>query len=383
MVRTKVLGLIILSCAIMTCKPAKAFWPVMDFSEVPVIISKVTTALDALAENKEQLMKMNGALEAMGKSIDNIAQFGQDLRGLTKDIQDVANNTVDGVNENLGTDIEIPESVNNGFTVTNEALGDGLGDIVNQTQDTLKFGEDIIDESASGIDTAQKGANQANEGLKKLEEKNEEEKAKREEKQSQTEEPVEEEEEEEEIAEDTNDIMKEEIMVNIDAFESESKQLIAQMNDVLDTAINTLNKSAQNTQKLLDNLGQTVRATEQLEESDKEALLQRIEKLKTQHRNISDKTIAIVENAKETYNQEYEDKLIDGLVNYRNTVEMYLRGDISKEIVIKKGEELKLAVKQIDTTIDKETLEMQNQETENIKKEIKAIAAEIGAKKKR
>ena len=211
------------------------------------------------------------------------------------------------------------------------------GDIVNQTQDTLKFGEDIIDESASGIDTAQKGANQANEGLKKLEEKNEEEKAKREEKQSQTEEPVEEEEEEEEIAEDTNDIMKEEIMVNIDAFESESKQLIAQMNDVLDTAINTLNKSAQNTQKLLDNLGKTVRATEQLEESDKEALLQRIEKLKTQHRNISDKTIAIVENAKETYNQEYEDKLIDGLVNYRNTVEMYLRGDISKEIVIKKA----------------------------------------------
>ena len=304
--RTKVLGIVALSCAIVISSPAKAFWPVFDFGEVPVIVSKVTTAFEALSENKEQLMKMNGALDAMGKSIDNIAQFGQDLRGLTEDIQDVVNNTVDGINENSGADIKVPESINNGLTITNDALGDGLEDIIDKTQETLKPGEDILEEGASGIDNAQKGANQVNEGMKKLEEKNEEEK-----KQSQTDEAIEEEEEEEEIAEESRDIIKEEIIVRIDEFESESKKIIAQMNDVLDTGINTLNKSAQNTKKILDNLGKSIKETEQLNESDKEILIQRIEKLKMQHQNVSDKTIAIVENAKESYNQEYENKLID------------------------------------------------------------------------
>lgn len=396
MVKAKILSIIVLSGAIVTNQPAKAFWPVMDFGEVPEIISNVSTSMSALSETKAQMTEMKNALQAMGQSIDNIAQFGQDLRNTVSNIQDVANSAVDGLNENLGTDMEIPEDVNKGLDATNDALGGELNDIINDTQNIINQGEDYIDKGSSGIDDAQEAAKKADEGMQKVNAKNEEEKAKREEekkkkeqeeaekqKQEQATEPVEEEEEEEEIAEnEAMLIQQEEILGNIEAFEEDSKQVIAQMNDVLDTAISTLNKSSQSTNKILDRLEKSIKTTEQLEDKDKEDLVQKVASLRIKCQNMSDRTIALIENAKESYNIECQNKLIDGISNYKKTIESYFRGDASKDEVLKKGEELKIAFAEIDTSIDKKTLEQQRKATEDIKNDLKAIVAEINVKKR-
>lgn len=394
MVKAKILSVIVLSGAIVTNQPAKAFWPVMDFGEVPEIISNVSTSMSALSETKAQMTEMKNAFQAMGQSIDNIAQFGQDLRNTVSNIQDVANSAVDGLNENLGTDIEIPEDVNNGFDATEGALGGELNDIINDTQNIINQGEDYIDKGSSGIDDAQETAKKADEGMQKVNAKNEAEKAKREEekkkkeqeeaeKQETATEPVEEEEEEEEIAEnEAMLIQQEEILGNIEAFEEDSKQIIAQMNDVLDTAISTLNKSSQSTNKILDRLEKSIKTTEQLGDKDKEDLVQKVASLRIKCQNMSDKTIALIENAKESYNIECQNKLIDGISNYKKTIESYFRGDTSKDEVLKKGEELKVAFAEIDTSIDKKTLEQQRKATEDIKNDLKAIVAEINVKKK-
>ena len=288
MVKNKLFKFVILTCAIISNKPAQAFWPVMDFGEVPQIVSSFTTASSSLKENIGQLTELKDAVKAMGDKIDNLAQFGQDLRSTVTDIKDVATDTVDGVNENLGTDIEIPESVNKGFEMTNDVLGDGLNDVINDTQNTLNTGENLIDKGNSGITSFQSATKKADEGMKKLEEKNEAEKAKREQKkqEQQKTEPVEEEEEEEEIPDASVSDSQEDIIANLEAFEEDSKQIIARMNDVLDTSISTLNKSAKSTDKILENLERAVKETEQLEQSDKDILTKKIADLRIKQQNL-------------------------------------------------------------------------------------------------
>ncbi len=379
MVKTKILSVVILGCTIMMYKPAKAFWPVMDFGEVPEIVSSVNTAIGSLSEAKSQIMEMKKTLDAIGQSINNIAQFGQDLRNTISDIQEVANNAIDGINENLGTNIEIPEKINDSFDATNNALDNNLNNLIDETESILNKGNEYIDKGSSGIDSVQKASQKADEGMQKLNAKNEVEKAKRE----QASEEIEEEEEEEEVADDEElFLQKEEIIDNITAFEDESKQVIAQMSDVLDTAINTLNQSSKRTNEILDNLEKSIKASEQLEIKDKENIAQKVADLKNKYQNVADKSVILIENAKENYNTEYQNKLIDEIQGYKNIVESYFRGDASKEDVIKKGKELKMTYSQIDINIDKEVLKQQQKATEEIKKELKAIASEVEAKKK-
>lgn len=395
MVKSKLFKCVILSCAIISYKPAQAFWPVMDFGEIPEIVSNVTTSSASLNQNIGQLIELNDALKAMGTSIDNLAQFGQDLRNTVSNIQDVTNSAVDGANEISGADIETPEIINNGFDTTNDLLGEGLDGVINDTQDALNTGENMIDQGNSGITSFQETAKKADEGMKKLEEKNEAEKAKREKKKQeeekakqqeqnqQTTEPVEEEEEEEEIPDNSEtEGLQEEIMANIEAYEEDSKQIIAQMNDILDTSINTLNKSAKKIDEILENWENSVKETEQLEQNDKDILSKKIADLRIKQQNLSDKRIALIENAKENYNAECQSKLLDGISNYKKAIESYFRGDITKENLTKQGEDLKTVMVQMDTLIDKDTIAQQRKEFNNIKEEMQAIALEINKKKK-
>lgn len=384
MVKSKILSLIVLGSAIIACEPAKAFWPVIDFGEVPGMVSSVSTGMGSLSGTVSQLNEMNDAFKAMGQSIDNIAQFGQDLRSTVTNIQDVANDAVDGVNENLGPDIKIPDDVNKGLNSANDALGDGLDSVINKTQDSINKSNEYIDKGSQNIVKAQDAAKKADEEMQKLNEKNEAEKAKREqEKQKQASEPVEEEEEEEEIPENEElYLQQEEIIGNIEAFEEECKQVIAQMNDVLDTAINTLNKSSQKTNNILDKLEKSIAETEQLEPEDKAEITQKVADIRVKYQNMADRAVILVENAKENYNAEYQNKLMDGISNYKKTIESYFRGDVSKDEVLKKGEELKLTFAQINTSIDQEMLEQQKKISEGIKTDLKAVVAEIAAKKK-
>lgn len=395
MVKSKLFKCVILSCAIISYKPAQAFWPVMDFGEIPEIVSNVTTSSASLNQNIGQLIELKDALKAMGTSIDNLAQFGQDLRNTVSNIQDVTNSAVDGANEISGADIETPEIINNGFDTTNDLLGEGLDGVINDTQNALNTGEKMIDKGNSGITSFQETAKKADEGMKKLEEKNEAEKAKREKKKQeeekakqqeqnqQTTEPVEEEEEEEEIPDNSEtEGLQEEIMANIEAYEEDSKQIIAQMNDILDTSINTLNKSAKKIDEILENWENSVKETEQLEQNDKDILSKKIADLRIKQQNLSDKRIALIENAKENYNAECQSKLLDGISNYKKAIESYFRGDITKENLTKQGEDLKTVMVQMDTLIDKDTIAQQRKEFNNIKEEMQAIALEINKKKK-
>ena len=395
MVKSKLFKCVILSCAIISYKPAQAFWPVMDFGEIPEIVSNVTTSSASLNQNIGQLIELNDALKAMGTSIDNLAQFGQDLRNTVSNIQDVTNSAVDGANEISGADIETPEIINNGFDTTNDLLGEGLDGVINDTQNALNTGEKMIDKGNSGMTSFQETAKKADEGMKKLEEKNEAEKAKREKKKQeeekakqqeqnqQTTEPVEEEEEEEEIPDNSEtEGLQEEIMANIESYEEDSKQIIAQMNDILDTSINTLNKSAKKIDEILENWENSVKETEQLEQNDKDILSKKIADLRIKQQNLSDKRIALIENAKENYNAECQSKLLDGISNYKKAIESYFRGDITKENLTKQGEDLKTVMVQMDTLIDKDTIAQQRKEFNNIKEEMQAIALEINKKKK-
>ena len=160
------------------------------------------------------------------------------------------------------------------------------------------------------------------------------------------------------------------------------KNVIAQMNDVLDTAINTLNKSSQKTNNILDKLEKSIVETEQLEPEDKAEITQKVADIRVKYQNMADRAVILVENAKENYNAEYQNKLMDGISNYKKTIESYFRGDVSKDEVLKKGEELKLTFAQIDTSIDQEMLEQQKKISEGIKTDLKAVVAEIAAKKK-
>ena len=553
-------------------KPAYAFWPVFDFGEIIPIVQNVTTTVDSLSAAKEQLAQLEGALKAIGESIDTINQFSQELQKSIGNITSIVNDVQGTMNLVPGVDVDL-SSVTDTLNEANNIQSGLANDLASQTNSVLETAEDLNKQVSSGIDSAQqgahqaqdfldknqggckegeecgekdkakedkekteeekpkkdfwdkvnekseqvsglvddankaldaadktglidtseirdtmndinnkqegltdltnkgkegadnlkdewdkaeeeglwdqlkdkytgegsgnlmdklnkatedlgnvaenldgalddvddmgvidtggvrdtikdidkkqgdavKGANKAEEGYNKAKDKYNDYKAKKKEKKEKEKqeqenggnEPVEEEEEEEEIPDVVDEAVKDELQAGFDAVKEESLKVAEQVNDAFDASIRSLNKTAQDSLKVFDRLEEVIAKTKDISPADKKEFSARLIELKKEQQRVSDRALAVTEAAKDNYNQEYQEKIADGINNYEKVVDGYVLGNISAAEVSAAGEKLKQDIAAIDVMPDKSVLAEISRDEKTLRDNFSRLAEDI------
>ncbi len=151
---------------------------------------------------------------------------------------------------------------------------------------------------------------------------------------------IEEEEEEEEVSEDEIQLKIDAIRENISLILSESNALNIQLNDLIDMSLNSIHKNFDYNQEKMAEMEYVINRAKNIEDEDKESLLKDLEKIKQKQQEISTKFINVIEAVKDGYNQEYNNKIVDGYRNYEKVAVAYVKGDITKKEMKDAGENL-------------------------------------------
>ena len=263
---------------------------------------------------------------------------------------------------------------------------DGALDDVDE-MDVIDTGgiRDTIEDVDKKQGDAVKGANKAEEGYNKAKDKYNDYKAKKKEKKEKQEqeqenngnEPVEEEEEEEEIPDVVDEAVKDELQAGFDAVKEESLKVAEQVNDAFDASIRSLNKTAQDSLKVFDRLEEVIAKTKDIAPADKKEFSARLIELKKEQQRVSDRALAVTEAAKDNYNQEYQEKIADGINNYEKVVDGYVHGNISAAEVSAAGEKLKQDIATIDVMPDKSVLAEINRDEKTLRDNFSRLAEDI------
>lgn len=188
-------------------------------------------------------------------------------------------------------------------------------------------------------------------------------------------EDVEEEEEEEEISEEAS--LGQDLKEALQSAHQKSEKIYIQFNDMLDMNINTLNTNAAENDKVFEQLINGIYSAKKIPENAKEEFRIRLDGLKKTYRKIADRNIILVETIKSNYAKEYKEKVEDNIKNYDRLIDMYIRGDASKEDVLKAGEKIKKEVEAFNLQIDKEAKKEIENDMKNAKKELEDLVKDI------
>lgn len=188
-------------------------------------------------------------------------------------------------------------------------------------------------------------------------------------------EAVEEEEEEEEISEEAS--IGTEIKEALKSAQEKNEKIYTRFNDMLDMQINRLNTNAAENDKAFDTLIDGIYNAKKISEDEKEGFKERLINLKKQHRNIADRNIILIENAKSNYAKEYKEKIADSIENYNKVIDMYIRKDASKEDVLKKGEDIKKLVSSFSIRIDEAAKKDINTDIKKAQQELNTLVKDI------
>ena len=282
-------------------QPAKAFWPVFDFSEIVPVYSQVSTGINQLKSLKEQLKELEETFKALGKEVANIAAFAKDI---SNTVASAANMVAEGanlLNENLGTNITLGEKAQDLASKVSKANKEVATAVKGATENIAKGTKDV-GKISKGINELSELKTKSDKFMKENSsylDPNDPDPSQDESNSTPTTEPVEEEEEEEEITEDEEAQTIEAIKENIDFALKESKSLNVQFNDVLDISMNTIYQNIASNNKTIDNMIFVINKAENLTEEDKTTVKKEIESIKQRQETLSVNLVDIINGMKE------------------------------------------------------------------------------------
>ena len=331
-------------------KPAKAFWPVFDFTEIIPVYSQVSTGVDQLKNLKEQIKELEETLKSIGKGVNNLSSFAKDISDFVDDVSKAVDNATSVVNENLASNNKIEENMEDLAGDVADANGE-LANSVTESANDIILGENNNGRLAEprGERLSIKIAPQTDieEGI------------------------LIEEEEEEEVSKEEERAQIEKINETINFALEEGKAISIQFNDVLDVSINTIHQNIEKNNAIMDNMVSVIYKAENLTEEEKESIKKEIELLKQRQENLSINIIGIIEGIKGNYNKMYKDRIEDGYNNYKKVAVSYILGDKTKEDFIKSGTKLKENINAINILPDKQMVT-------GVKVAINSLQKEIG-----
>ena len=321
---------IALSC-FLAASPAKAFWPVFDFAEIPAgIITQVLTSAQNLSEMKSQISELTENLRAIGDTCQTISQFRKDLY-MGDDTGDVASATGVAVDKTLATSIVVQDKVITAANGVNDAHKAIINKVVSQIEQEIK-----VAAAETSIKLAQ------NDIYTPYIEENEE-----------------------EIV-DTNK-EKENLQNFFAAVKKENQQLYVKMNDLFESSISVMNDSADLNHQALSTLEQAIEKSEQkVNENERKELQERTAALLNREQENSDLGISLMESVQNKYSKQYQEKIADNLSNYQKMVQAYLDGNVTAQELREAGTNLKAEVNAIDIFDDSNIFAQYNKENAEV-----------------
>lgn len=336
---------IFLCCVLfLTSNAAQAMWPVLDFGEVIPLFSKVKEALKTLSQMSGQLGNMSSTLKAVGDQIDPLAKFSQSFS--ITNLSDIAGDAEDAETDSSVNGKQISEN----YAKANDIVWSGclsvISDLIaDMAQNRSQQSDSYSFNFYTRHDTALLKMAYAVEPTK----------------------------------EKTDSVFdsEQDTGAKFSAVEEELNILNEKMNDLFDASISRLNQNTEKSLQAMKKLKEELQRSTDIRPKEKDAYLKRVEELINRRQNVGDRLVAIAESTKDNFNSEFQNVVLDGLSNYRKTVERYNRGDAAKEELTKEGEKLREAVATIDTSPDKNVLSALYTEADTIGKDMSVLAADI------
>lgn len=315
--------------------------PVFDFTEIIPIGQDVADGIKTVFQLKEQLKNKNLTLNSIGKETNSFSSFSKGLKKTTKTGKKIANNLIDKTRsgEELIKLATIDISTIAGATIS--AQKGMVGDYVQ------------IFNNKGKVNLSCKLLPQSLEEVTDI--KNKEEK-------------------------DQNielNIAEEEIGILQNAVMQEQKQLAEEFNDVVESQLTALNKSAVESEKVLNDLSVILNEMKKVNGDDKLQIQEKITQISKKQRKTNDLAIKIVEEIKENYNKEYNRQVKDGINNYTKAVIAYTKGDATHESIVSLGERLNENMRSINVEPDVNALNELYKTMAAVRLEIENLVTEV------
>ena len=141
--------------------------------------------------------------------------------------------------------------------------------------------------------------------------------------------------------------------------------------------INRLNTSAENAEKSFSILETGIEKNSIFSSKEKQDFISRIVDLKTRHQKIYDWNIVLAEKAKEKYNKEFKNKILDNLSNYEKITVAYLNGDATIKEVNDIGLQVKRDASTMNIATDKKIMNQIKKEALKLRKDLTTLSNDI------
>lgn len=345
-----------------------------------------------LRNTKEQLNQIRQDLRSMGDSVRSVASYSQTVMRTVQKGAAAVSKAADVINKTLGTDIKVGEGLNKviagaeniqknivdravndvGAVLDGQKLDEFVDDKKEEIGEATKGIREDIDKAKKDLNTVKGAAENVSDQVdtaKKWNDKRKEITGK-----DKLDEPIEFEEEEEEVS-------NEESIANLKKYFAtiidKNKKIASRLNDVLDMHINRLNTSAENAEKSFSILETGIEKNSIFSSKEKQDFISRIVDLKTRHQKIYDWNIVLAEKAKEKYNKEFKNKILDNLSNYEKITVAYLNGDATIKEVNDIGLQVKRDASTMNIATDKKIMNQIKKEALKLRKDLTTLSNDI------
>lgn len=339
------------SAAVLLCgmcllvKPAYAFWPVFDFSEIVPVFQQIKTAKDSITEAQASLTMLNETKKSIG-GVGSIASFSESLAVPNlKDIAAFSGKVSDAQQDTVQIASAAPQIIAGAFSSVTAAQAGSVREFV-----------DNIESKIFKSPASQAIMVSYNDIL-----------------------PFAfiEEEEEEVVSDEKIKAKQDELIFELNAVMDENKQLATELNDILASLLTSLNQAAAANNASLAELDGVIKNTNVIQADDKGRLKIRIEALSVKQQNMTDRATSLIEEIQNNYNEEFNRVIKDGTGNYVKTAVAYLKGDEEKASVMTAGDKLKNQVMALNVVSNGENLNEIEAESKDILKETEKLKEEM------
>ena len=326
---------VILCCAFLMPYPAHALVPVFDFMESVPLFKQVSSTTKSLSNIKSQLSELTTTLEKLGKGI-NITKFMDNLENI--------NDSIKGLSGDVKKAINITTNIND---TARDKVDEAISSVVGGQKE---LANQLVDKVNTLIENEKTADN-----VKKI---------------TQT--------AEKEIDQDETNKAKEIALAMMNEHRQKSEEMTQELNDTIEDAAYVINKSADVSHKRLVDLQNALLSRKlKADQMKKESVQSKETALMHQEQKASDFGADMIEQAKNKYNQEYKNKLVDGYNNYEKTVLAYFDGNATKEEVRQNGEILKEQAAGMNVPTDKDLIKNYKEELRDIQRETAELTADI------
>ncbi len=318
------------SAAVLLCgislliKPAYAFWPVFDFTEIVPVFQELKTAKDTIDNAQNSLTQLNETKKAIG-GIGSVASFSPQLDTFeTEDMFAFSGKASQTHEETVQIASAAPQIIAEAFSSVTAAQAESIRDFVENIEGKIfkKTSPQAFMISSNDILPPS----------------------------------FIEEEEEEEVSDKAVKTRQDELAVELNAVMTENKQLAVELNDILESLLTSLNQAAAANKVSLAELDGAVKNTNVIKDEDKDRLKMQIEALGLKQQSVTDRAAALIEDIQNSYNEEYSRIIKDGTGNYIKTAVAYLKGDEEKKAVETAGEKLKKEAALLNVVVGSDSL---------------------------